>query len=151
MCHFVVLCLLVCPLFCFGCSFILWLRPYRSLTLHPQSYLFHTPLPMSKGAAELPPRLKGLRACLRCRLIKSSQQFMDEGCENCNEELGDDATAVENFTTPVFKGMIAMMEPKSSWIARWHRQENKARGMYAMKVYGQQKQGNQQNEEEEEY
>lgn len=30
-----------------------------------------------------PASLKGLRACKRCGIIKTLEQFMNEGCENC--------------------------------------------------------------------
>ena len=33
---------------------------------------------------QIPTNLKALRACLRCYLIKSFDQFLDEGCENCD-------------------------------------------------------------------
>ncbi len=65
---------------------------------------------------------------------------MDEGCENCNDDLGEQASAVEDYTTPTFKGMMALINPRSSWVARWHQQQIKAQGLYAMKVYGQAKQ-----------
>lgn len=34
--------------------------------------------------AEIPTRLTGLRACLRCALIKEFSQFYENGCENCD-------------------------------------------------------------------
>lgn len=34
-------------------------------------------------AAEIPEEMKGLRACLRCALIKTYAQFYESGCENC--------------------------------------------------------------------
>eukprot|EP01032_Pedospumella_encystans_P008294 gene8294-9866_t len=33
--------------------------------------------------ADIPDEFKGLRACLRCSLIKTFEQFNDKGCENC--------------------------------------------------------------------
>jgi transcription elongation factor SPT4 len=38
-------------------------------------------------SSELPTTQKGLRACLRCSLIKNFDQFYNNGCENC-EPLG---------------------------------------------------------------
>jgi len=34
-------------------------------------------------AAEIPEEMKGMRACLRCALIKTYSQFYESGCENC--------------------------------------------------------------------
>ena len=33
--------------------------------------------------AQTPDSLQGMRACKRCGLIKTFQQFYDVGCENC--------------------------------------------------------------------
>ncbi len=57
---------------------------------------------------------------------------MDTGCENCEWEKAE----ASKYTTPVFKGMVAMMEPKESWVARWQRQEGKKKGIYALAVAG---------------
>ena len=37
--------------------------------------------------ADIPNDLKSLRACLRCSLLKSFQQFYENGCENCDHFL----------------------------------------------------------------
>lgn len=81
--------------------------------------------------AELPTKLRHLRACLRCKLIKQSDQFADNGCDNCGNTID-----YQQFTTPVFRGMVAMMQPTSSWVARYNQQTNRARGLYAIKVIG---------------
>lgn len=33
--------------------------------------------------ASAPNAMKGLRACKRCGILKTLDQFIDEGCENC--------------------------------------------------------------------
>ena len=33
--------------------------------------------------ASVPDQLKGVRACKRCGIIKTVEQFLDNGCENC--------------------------------------------------------------------
>mmetsp|Transcript_16193 Transcript_16193/g.32817 ORF Transcript_16193/g.32817 Transcript_16193/m.32817 type:complete len:121 (-) Transcript_16193:102-464(-) len=73
----------------------------------------------------LPTSERQLRACLGCRLLKSSSQWR-EPCENgCSEE-----------NTSNFKGMVCFMDTSDSWVARWQRSEGKVRGVYAVKVYG---------------
>ena len=63
-----------------------------------------------------PTTLKKLRACNECHLVKTEEQVIDNlikfkknGCDNCGEQ---------NYT-PNFKGIIAIMNPKGSWAAKW--------------------------------
>ena len=42
------------------------------------------PRPVAELAqASTPANLKALRACKRCGIIKTVEQFMNDGCENC--------------------------------------------------------------------
>lgn len=43
---------------------------------------------------------------------------------------------MDEITSPVFEGLIAMREPSKSWIARWQRIDGFKKGMYAVKVSG---------------
>ncbi|GCA64351.1 hypothetical protein KIPB_014026, partial [Kipferlia bialata] len=65
-----------------------------------------------------------LRACIRCRLLKDKQQFLDFGCENCPEAgLRGQASKVITGTTTAWEGMTAIFRPeatagqKGSWLA----------------------------------
>ena len=86
--------------------------------------------------ATIVPRLneKGakLRACLRCKLVKTEGQFEDNGCNNCSWDGADwpDETSQE------FNGMIAIMEPRDSWVAKWQRCTELKPGVYAKTVKG---------------
>lgn len=93
---------------------------------------------MAGGVAEVPSTTsRKLRACLRCQLIKTDSQFRSNGCENCPElELNVSTERIEHYTTPTFQGMISMMSPTDSWVARWQRQDRKVRGVYAIQVTG---------------
>jgi transcription elongation factor SPT4 len=119
-----------------------------------------------RNGAVFPDKLKQLRACLSCRLIKTTEQWRAEGCENCGDKYhGIDAFS---YTTPTFKGSeaqttqvaeyapstavkrslclfcldavcystIVMMRPGKSWVARWQKQEAFKAGMYAIQVTG---------------
>ncbi|KZV54543.1 transcription initiation factor TFIID subunit 4b-like [Dorcoceras hygrometricum] len=74
-------------------------------------------------AAQLPTSFgHELRACLRCRLIKTYDQFLDSGCENCPFfKMEEDPGRVANCTTPNFNGVISIMDTTRSWAARWLR------------------------------
>ena len=81
----------------------------------------------------VPDSLKKLRACLTCKLIKSERQFSEGGCENCDTsiELSGD---LQNYTTSNFAGMICMMDPEHSWVARWQKLISLYPGVYAIDV-----------------
>ena len=74
--------------------------------------------------------VKHLRACVSCKMVKTEEQFDDDGCANCNWDLAD----VTDETSPDFTGMIAMMEPEDSWVAKWQRMVKYRPGVYAKSV-----------------
>eukprot|EP00808_Paulinella_micropora_P021313 g73988.t1 len=95
---------------------------------------------LENRTADLPDNLKNLRACLQCKLIKTARQFEEKGCENC-PNLTEENIPFADYTTPTFQGMIAMMDPEHSWVARWQsggKMEGIAttKGMYAIAVTG---------------
>jgi transcription elongation factor SPT4 len=89
------------------------------------------------GSASIPLEMKKLRACLRCSLIKTVDQFYDEGCENCPFlRLDGQLPRVMEATTAYYEGMIALVSPEGSWVARWQRIEKSFPGLYAISVVG---------------
>jgi len=68
-----------------------------------------------------------------CRLLQTIQQFEQNGCRNCKD---NNRNPLE-YTTPVWKGVLAMMQPTTSWVAKWQQQVTYVRGLYAMDVVGQ--------------
>ena len=53
----------------------------------------------------VPTNLKQLRACLKCALVKTFDQFYQNGCENCEElNLNGKKDAVEDKTSATFEG-----------------------------------------------
>ncbi|KAF1786901.1 RNA polymerase subunit RPABC4/transcription elongation factor Spt4 [Phytophthora cactorum] len=72
--------------------------------------------------ADIPNTFRELRACMTCSLIKTFTQFYDTGCENCAFlQKADNRQRVAECTSAYFEGMIAMMQPKESWVAKWQR------------------------------
>ena len=86
----------------------------------------------------IPTKLKQLRACLLCRLIKSYDQFRLHGCDNCESVLRmrGDAERVLECTSANYAGVVSVMDT-AGWVARWMRLgEEAVRGMYAGRVWG---------------
>ncbi len=44
---------------------------------------------------------------------------------------------MENCTSQVFEGVLALADPAKSWVAKWQRLDGYVRGTYAVKVAGQ--------------
>ncbi|KAB7493706.1 UNVERIFIED_CONTAM: hypothetical protein RMT77_006821 [Armadillidium vulgare] len=86
----------------------------------------------------IPKDLRGLRACLVCSLVKTLDMFEADGCENCDDflHLKQNREAVHDCTSSNFDGLIAMMSPEDSWVAKWQRITNCVKGMYAISVSG---------------
>ncbi|EAU88384.1 transcription initiation protein spt4 [Coprinopsis cinerea okayama7 len=90
--------------------------------------------------AAIPPqaRSKQLRACLLCSIIQLPADFRRNGCPNCEEilQLKGNTDRISTCTTTYFEGVIAVIDPDNSWVARWQRTSKYARGMYAVRVKG---------------
>lgn len=69
---------------------------------------------------------------MRCKMVKTEKQFAASSCANCDDENFE----AETHTTPVFHGLLALTEPKSSWVAKWHGLDNYVPGLYALSVVG---------------
>ncbi|CAG5087378.1 transcription elongation factor subunit spt4 [Cotesia typhae] len=86
----------------------------------------------------VPKELRHLRACLVCSLIKTSDQFEIDGCDNCDEflRMKNNKDNVFDCSSANFDGMIAAMSPEDSWVAKWQRINRFTRGVYAISVSG---------------
>ena len=87
--------------------------------------------------AQPPTSMKGLRACLRCGLIKEFSQFYDIGCENCPMlDMFEDQKKVSLCTSAFFAGSCAIVDPAQSWIAKWLQMTSAKPGLYAVDITG---------------
>ncbi|CAJ1942618.1 unnamed protein product [Cylindrotheca closterium] len=87
--------------------------------------------------ASVPTQLKGIRSCKRCGILKTLDQFMNEGCENCPFlDMIDNQDQCNSCTTAFFEGQVAIMDPRESWAAKWIRADNYLPGVYAISVIG---------------
>merc|ERR1712216_461491 len=85
----------------------------------------------------VPSDLKKLRACLRCYLIKTGTQFLQDGCENCPFlHLDEDRDQVYQCTTSSFQGVVSMISAEDSWVARWLHLGSMYPGCYAISAQG---------------
>jgi transcription elongation factor SPT4 len=73
-----------------------------------------------------------------CSIIRPHADFLKEGCPNCEEalQMAGNTDAVGECTSSNFNGIIALMDAKNSWVARYHRLDGYRPGMYAVQVIG---------------
>ncbi|KAM0686586.1 transcription elongation factor spt4, partial [Conglomerata obtusa] len=80
---------------------------------------------------------KKSRACLNCCIILTAAQFKKIGCPNC--KFFNNRKRIESIndtTSDSFKGMIGVIYPQQSWVAKWQRLNENVPGLYAMNVDG---------------
>lgn len=88
------------------------------------------------GQFHLPNATSRLRACLRCKIILSPQQFARAGCPNCDVDFIGDRQTVEELTTRNYSGTTAIIDPSRSWIGRNIKVSSMVPGVYAIAVQG---------------
>jgi transcription elongation factor SPT4 len=94
---------------------------------------------MIQGGASIPAnQQKNMRACMVCSVVRTQQQFVTQGCPNCEEilELAGNPEQVNDCTSQVFEGLISVADTNRSWVARFQRLEGYVPGVYATQVEG---------------
>ena len=85
----------------------------------------------------VPKDLRQLRACLNCSMIKSFDQFENDGCDNCDFlHLRHNRDNIYDCTSSNFDGMVAACNPGDSWVCKWQRVQSFKPGIYAISVSG---------------
>ncbi|GJQ12632.1 hypothetical protein GpartN1_g4423.t1 [Galdieria partita] len=78
-----------------------------------------------------------LRACMVCGLVKTFNQFVVFGCDNCLGLIDvrvADRERVATVTTSLFSGLVSVTRPLDSWVAKWQRVSRLVPGCYAIAV-----------------
>ena len=82
-----------------------------------------------------------LRACLSCSLVKTFDQFQNDGCDNCEEFLflKNNPFNVLSKTSQFFDGFIENSEkcPDDNWFCKWQQISKFKPGVYAIFVKSQ--------------
>lgn len=91
---------------------------------------------MNKKSTEKGVQSSKLRACLNCAIILKTDEFKTKGCPNCPFLYTQKGTNMNLVTSSQFKGCIGLMDPKNSWVGKWHRIGTYIPGLYAMIVEG---------------
>lgn len=85
-----------------------------------------------------PSQQRNMRACMVCSIVRTSQQFLNSGCPNCESflELTGNGDAIQDCTSQVFDGLLTVSNTSKSWVARYQRLEGYVPGVYAIQVEG---------------
>ncbi|KAI5453569.1 transcription elongation factor spt4 [Naganishia albida] len=91
----------------------------------------------NKSSRQSQPRTR-YRACLICSYVQTSPDWLAYGCPNCEELLNSVGSQerVKQCTSLQFDGVIAMLRPDQSWVAKWQRLGPMRPGLYAARVIG---------------
>lgn len=73
-----------------------------------------------------------------CSIVLPTSTFTNQGCPNCDHflELQGNPDTVQDNTSSVYEGLITLVDPVTSWVARWQRLDGYVAGVYAVKVEG---------------
>lgn len=90
------------------------------------------------GAYIAPGQQRNMRACMVCSIVRTQNQFLTQGCPNCEEiiELAGNPEQINDCTSQVFEGLITVADTSRSWVARYQRLEGYVPGVYATQVEG---------------
>ena len=80
---------------------------------------------LARAQNDVPDSERKLEACTNCKIILSQSQFKRRGCPN---------DCVNYETTPDFTGLISLMQPQSSWVAKWNQLQDLTPGIYAIHI-----------------
>lgn len=122
--------------FCVVSKFLSSRGTFERLLVKGKAKGHYTPLTMSPTAPPPQEFNKHTRACLRCKLVKTFDQFLTDGCENCDTlNLKNNTELVSQSTTNEYSGVISLIDPKASWASKWLRLGQSKPGCYALEIH----------------
>ncbi|OUS41881.1 Spt4/RpoE2 zinc finger protein [Ostreococcus tauri] len=77
---------------------------------------------------------KRSRACRRCGLVNTFEQFLEKGCENCPDVIANDRSIISEKTTQLYSGLVSIQDGSNSWVATWLRKDRLKPGCYALSM-----------------
>ena len=82
---------------------------------------------LAKAGDYVPSGMKSLSCCPNCRLILDESQWRDlkRACPNCG---------AKDIETRDFSGMISLIMPNDSWVAKWNGLDENMPGVYAIAI-----------------
>ncbi|KAJ1735281.1 transcription elongation factor spt4 [Coemansia biformis] len=89
-------------------------------------------------ASLVPKDKRQLRACLICGIVQNHHTFRDMGCPNCEQyvKMARHNDVVADCTSGTFDGMMAVFQPKKSWVCKFAHVGGYRPGIYASHVSG---------------
>mmetsp|Transcript_7080 Transcript_7080/g.15212 ORF Transcript_7080/g.15212 Transcript_7080/m.15212 type:complete len:176 (-) Transcript_7080:9-536(-) len=100
--------------------------------------------PQDVKKAIVPTESRNTRACLRCRCVLTVEQFVEQGCPNCQgrgeglapfSDMQDNPDSVYTATTAQSSGMVTVMVPSRSWVATYTGVDACKPGCYAQTLH----------------
>ncbi|XP_019618274.1 PREDICTED: transcription elongation factor SPT4-like [Branchiostoma belcheri] len=81
---------------------------------------------------------KGKKTTTTTLLVLTIDQFVFDGCDNCEPylQLKGNKDLVYDCTSSNFDGVVSMMSPDDSWVAKWQRINRFKPGCYAISTTG---------------
>ena len=77
--------------------------------------------------ANVPDSESGLECCLSCGIILSRKQWSQRDHEFC-------PNGCHGETTTEFSGVVSVMLPRQSWVARYNGKREQVPGVYALNI-----------------
>lgn len=72
-----------------------------------------------------------------CSYLQEGKEFKLKGCPNCPFlEMKGSSESVTDCTSGQYDGIVALTQPKGSWVGKWQRVNTCEKGLYAVRVTG---------------
>ena len=97
---------------------------------------------LKKSEENVPNGEKNLEACRQCHLLLTQNQWSKRSWQTCPNNCMNDRTSE-------FSGIIAMLQPRGSWVAKWNQMSDYVPGIYAIHIKSDMEEDDQNENEDE--